>query len=94
MKVAWTRAIRFITTDGRTLVGEPILPSDDYVLGQDREPQGLQAKVIVGDDLYDTTGATRVTDEVVSVKRLLGPLKQSDVPILRCIGLNYLKHSE
>jgi hypothetical protein len=94
MKVAWSRAIRFVATDGRTLRGEPILPSEDYVIGQEQQPKGLKAKVIEGDDLYDTTGATRVTDEIVTVKKLLGPLEQSEVPILRCIGLNYLKHSK
>jgi 2-keto-4-pentenoate hydratase/2-oxohepta-3-ene-1,7-dioic acid hydratase in catechol pathway len=52
----------------------------------------LKAKVIAGDDIYSTTGSCKVTDEVVTVKTLLGPLSQSDVPILRCVGLNYAKH--
>jgi hypothetical protein len=43
--------------------------------------------------IYDTTGSTRITEEVVTVKQLLGPLAQADVPILRCVGLNYAKHS-
>ncbi|KAF4446094.1 hypothetical protein F53441_10243 [Fusarium austroafricanum] len=92
MKVAWERAIRFIATDGRTLRGEPILPSPDFDLGNTTEDTKLQAKVIEGDDLYDTTGRTKVTAEVVTVKKLLGPLEPSDVPILRCIGLNYASH--
>ena len=53
----------------------------------------MKAKVIVGADPFDTTGKTVVSDEVVSVKRLLGPLARDDVPILRCVGLNYAKHS-
>ena len=89
MKTPWSRLIRFTSTDNRILYGEPILPSEDFDLGSTTEATGLKARVIVGDDLYDTTGATKVTDEVVTVKKLLGPLKQSDVPILRCIGLNY-----
>ncbi len=93
MKVAWERLIRFAATDGRTLFGEPLLPSLDFDLGDTTEATGLQARVIEG-DIYDTTGSTKVTDEVVTVKRLLGPLAQSDVPILRCVGLNYAKHSE
>ncbi|TKA70413.1 hypothetical protein B0A49_06211 [Cryomyces minteri] len=92
MKVAWSRLIRFVATDGRTLRGEPIMPSADFDLGFVTESDKLQAKVIVGDDLYDTTGKTKVTDEVVTVKRLLGPLTKEDVPILRCVGLNYAKH--
>ncbi|CAI4212768.1 unnamed protein product [Parascedosporium putredinis] len=92
MKVAWNRLIRFVSTDGRTLYGEPILPSEDFDLGNTTEHTKLQAKVIQGDDLYDVTGKTAVTDEIVTVQELLGPLAQSDVDILRCVGLNYAKH--
>ncbi|KAF5250694.1 hypothetical protein FANTH_4137 [Fusarium anthophilum] len=92
MKVAWQRLIRFVSTDGRLLRGEPILPTPDFDLGNTTEETKLQARVIQGDDIYDTTGATRVTDEVVTVKTLLGPLVASDVSILRCVGLNYATH--
>ncbi|EXK83388.1 hypothetical protein FOQG_12405 [Fusarium oxysporum f. sp. raphani 54005] len=92
MKVAWQRLIRFVSTDGRLLRGEPILPSPDFDLGNTTEETKLKARVIEGEDIYDTTGATRVTDEVVTVKTLLGPLVASDVPILRCVGLNYATH--
>lgn len=83
-----------MAADGRVLYGEPIMPDPDFDLGITTEQTGLEAKIIQGEDLYDTTGATRVTEEVVLVKRLLGPLAQKDVPILRCIGLNYASHSE
>ncbi|KAF2212810.1 hypothetical protein CERZMDRAFT_40826 [Cercospora zeae-maydis SCOH1-5] len=92
MSIPWSRLIRFVATDGRTLRGEPLLPSPDFDLGTTTESTELQAKVIQGDDIYDTTGKTHVTDEVVTVKTLLGPLAQSDVPLLRCIGLNYATH--
>lgn len=92
MPVAWERLIRFVAEDGRVLRGEPILPSPDFDLGTTTEETKLQAKVIQGEDIYDTTGKTVVTDEVVTVKTLLGPLAQADVPILRCVGLNYAKH--
>ncbi|CAI7600711.1 unnamed protein product [Penicillium discolor] len=92
MSLPWKRLIRFIATDGRTLRGEPILPTPTTDLGFITESDKLQARVIEGDDLYDTTGKTRVTDEIVSVKTVLGPLAQADVPILRCVGLNYAKH--
>ena len=91
--VAWERLIRFVATDGRVLHGQPILPNPDFDLGNTTESTKLQAKVIIGTDLYDTTGATRVTDEVVTVKQLLGPLARENVPIIRCVGLNYAKHS-
>lgn len=94
MKVVWQRLIRFVATDGRILRGEPILPSPNFDIGSTTEETKLQAKIIVGDDIYDTTGKTKVTEEVVTVKKLLGPLAQNDVPILRCVGLNYAKHSQ
>ncbi|KAB5523032.1 hypothetical protein GE09DRAFT_488530 [Coniochaeta sp. 2T2.1] len=92
MSLAWKRLIRFVATDGRILRGEPILPTADFDVGTVTESSGLQAKVITGEDIYDTTGKTRLTDEVVTVKKLLGPLTRKDVPILRCVGLNYAKH--
>jgi hypothetical protein len=92
--VVWQRLIRFVATDGRILRGEPILPTTNFDLGNTTAETKLQAKVIVGADIYDTTGKTKVTDEIVTVKELLGPLAQEDVPILRCVGLNYAKHSK
>jgi hypothetical protein len=93
MAVAWNRLIRFVATDGRILRGEPILPSPDFDLGNTTAETHLKARIISGHDLYDTTGATEVTNEVAIVKELLGPLAQTEVPILRCVGLNYAKHS-
>lgn len=94
MKTAWQRLIRFVSTDDRILHGEPILPSEDFDLGATTEDTKLKARIITGADLYDMTGATKVTDEIATVKKLLGPLTPADVPILRCIGLNYLTHSK
>ncbi|KAH8671765.1 hypothetical protein BGZ60DRAFT_405866 [Tricladium varicosporioides] len=90
--LAWERLIRFVATDGRILRGEPILPSPDFDIGKTTNETKLKARVISGRDPYDTTGVTKVTDEVVTVKELLGPLAQEDIPILRCVGLNYAKH--
>lgn len=92
MAVPWERLIRFVAEDGRTLHGEPILPSPDFDLGTTTEATNLQARVITGSDIYDTTGQTAVSDEVVTVRKLLGPLARADVPILRCVGLNYARH--
>lgn len=93
MKVPWQRLIRFESADGRILYGEPILPSPDFDVGEVTEKDVLKAKVIEGTDLFDTSGKIKVSDETVIVKKLLGPLAQTDVPIVRCIGLNYAKHS-
>ncbi|KAJ6108033.1 hypothetical protein N7523_009356 [Penicillium sp. IBT 18751x] len=92
MSLPWKRLIRFIATDGRTLRGEPILPIPTTDLGFITEKDKLQAVVIEGEDIFDTTGKTRLTDEIVTVQTILGPLTQQEVPILRCVGLNYAKH--
>jgi len=93
MAPTWDRLIRFIATDGRELRGEPILPSAGFDVGTTTEETGLKAKVIdvQNGDVFDA--ASRVTDEVVVVRKLLGPLTTDDVPIIRCIGLNFIKHS-
>ncbi|KAL1962637.1 hypothetical protein VTN77DRAFT_9351 [Rasamsonia byssochlamydoides] len=92
MQLAWKRLIRFEATDSRVLRGEPIIPSDDLDIGFVTEETALQARVITGDDPYDVSGKTKVTDEIVTVKRILGPLAREDVPIVRCVGLNYAKY--
>lgn len=88
----WDRLIRFIATDGRELRGEPILPTPDFDVGKTSESTGLQAKVIqvANHDIFDS--ATKVTDEIATVKTLLGPVTTAEVPIIRCIGLNFIKH--
>jgi hypothetical protein len=90
----WDRLIRFIATDGRELRGQPILPSADFDVGTTTEETGLKAKVIdvKNNDIFDS--ATKVTDEEVTVKKLLGPVTVDEVPIIRCIGLNFIKHSK
>lgn len=94
MSLPWKRLIRFRALDGRILRGEPILPADEKVdLGLTTNADQLQARVISGSDIYDVTGTTQVTGEVVTVEQILSPLAQSDIPILRCVGLNYAKHS-
>lgn len=94
MSLPWKRLIRFRTLDGRILRGEPILPAESTIdLGFVTDADQLQARVIQDQDIYNTTGETKVTDEIVTVKQILSPLAPSDVPIIRCVGLNYAKHS-
>lgn len=93
MSPNWKRLIRFESTDGRVLRGEPILPSPDFDVGKTTEETQLKAKVIqvANGDIFSET--TKVTDEEVTVRKLLGPVEESEVPIIRCIGLNFIKHS-
>jgi hypothetical protein len=93
MTLPWKRLIRFETSDGQILRGEPIV-GEDVDVGLADGLAGLKARVLRGSNIFDRTGATKLTDEVVEVTRVLGPLAQSDVPIMRCIGLNYKTHSK
>ena len=95
MTLAWKRLIRFEATDGRILRGEPILPADQEIdLGFVTEKDGLKVKILSGEDIYNTTGKTTLTEEIATVQNILGPLAPEEIPILRCVGLNYAKHSE
>jgi hypothetical protein len=49
----------------------------------------LQVKVLQGDHPLSAIP----TGQIEMVARLLGPLEPSNVPIIRCIGLNYKTHS-
>lgn len=91
MRLAWSRLIRFVATDGKIYRGQPITPSEDFDLGKVTEKDQLRAQVIAGDDIYDPN-VTTITDTIVTVSKLLGPLATRDVPIIRCVGLNYTKH--
>ncbi|KAF1975539.1 fumarylacetoacetate hydrolase family protein-like protein [Bimuria novae-zelandiae CBS 107.79] len=89
---SWKRLIRFESTDGKVLRGEPILPSPDFDVGTATEATGLKAKIIdvANNDIFNP--ATKVTDQEATVKKLLGPVTTDEVPIIRCIGLNFIKH--
>jgi hypothetical protein len=89
---AWKRLIRYVSTDGSIKYGEPIVPSDEKNPDIDALAQqgGLKVKVLAGDNPL----LAKPTGEEDEVKQLLGPLTPKDVPIVRCVGLNYRTHSK
>lgn len=90
VKVPWSRLIQFVSEDdGQTYYGDAIVPSDDFDVGLPANLPSLKARVIVGDPL---SANCNVTDEVLGVKKLIGPLSSKSVPAVRCIGGNYLSH--
>lgn len=91
MSAKWTHLIRF-ESNGSVHYGDAVFPPDtkpDDVVSIAESGQ-LRAKVVEGDPL---SHQATVTDKEVSVEKLLGPLTRDQVPIIRCIGLNYMKHS-
>ncbi|KAK4118551.1 hypothetical protein N657DRAFT_583441 [Parathielavia appendiculata] len=85
--MSWTRLIRFVDDAGRETFGEPEVDSAEQV--EELLAEGnLYATEFQGPNpLASLTKGSRV-----HVKVLLDLLRPSDVPIIRCIGLNYIKH--
>lgn len=83
---SWTRLIRFVN-NGKVYLGEPILGGETDIAALIAAGKKVEAKVIDGDAFEGT-----VTDQTLSVDELLGPLTPQDVPLVKCVGLNYMKH--
>ncbi|GFZ44265.1 hypothetical protein JCM24511_01987 [Saitozyma sp. JCM 24511] len=92
--VSWSRLIRFVPA-GRSevLYGEPVATNYDDI-GAVADAGELQAKVFVVDASGPLSPSAKVTDEVVRVGKLLGPLDWDNCTDIKCIGLNYKKHIE
>ena len=87
--MAWSRLIRFIDDNDRTVFGEPCIENASE-LNAKLETGDLFAKELKGDDLFNLSAP----GEKIHVKKLAGVLTSEDVPIVKCIGLNYMKHSK
>ncbi|KAL1935397.1 hypothetical protein VTP01DRAFT_4537 [Rhizomucor pusillus] len=89
MSPVWTRLIRFVGTDNKIYFGEHIISKAEDTVNQLLATGSLEAKVIVGDVLSDEA---IITDQVIKVQSLLAPLTREQIPIMKCIGLNYKAH--
>jgi hypothetical protein len=88
---AWDRLIRYVSAnDGKIRYGEPVVSGDNPDIDELARSGSLEAKILEGTTPIDV----RPTGETDKVKQLLGPLTPKDVPIIRCIGLNYKTHSK
>ena len=90
--MSWTHLIRF-ESQGRICYGDAIFPegADPTDVAKIAHDGKLKAAAIEGDVL---SNKYKVTSEVLEVTKLLSPLTRTQVPIIRCIGLNYMKHSK
>ena len=95
--MSFERLIRFTTEDGRCLFGEPLI-SSPAELQEHLEKGILKARLLEGLEgnpwLDFEAARPHSPDEIVLVKQIIGPLDVRHVPIIRCIGLNYIKHSK
>lgn len=85
----WTRLIRFVDDNNKETFGEPCVESEQE-LTQSLSKNSLYAFEYKG----GTPTSATVRGEKVHVKALSNLFKPSDVPIIRCIGLNYIAHSK
>jgi len=89
MAPSWTHLVRFIAKeDGQIHLGQ--IDASEYpdVGLATYEGKDVSAQVVNG-DIYNG----EVTDRVMHVQQLLPPIDMKDVPIIRCMGLNYRDHA-
>lgn len=85
----WLRLVKIVDHNGNVSYGDLCVEHDTdlrFLLAQG----DLQAIRLDGDDPFDLTR----TDKKIHVARLLGVLNETNVLAMKCIGLNYVKHSE
>lgn len=87
--MAWKRLIRFLDETGQERFGDPCI-QDVEELQNLYKGGDLFAMEYHGDNPFSLTE----TGRKLKIKRLLGILNPNDVPIIKCVGLNYLKHSK
>jgi hypothetical protein len=91
--IPWDRLVRYVPQglDDTVRYGEPLLEeSQNSLVAQMAKEGTLRVRVLEGDDVL----SAKRTDQIDMVAKLLGPLMPCDVPIIRCIGLNYKTHSK
>jgi hypothetical protein len=90
--VAWERFVRYVPQGQTRTVryGDPIITESEVDRIAEIAAEGrLEVKVLQGDHPLNATP----NGQTEKVAQLLGPLEPADVPIIRCIGLNYKTHS-
>ncbi|RMJ22007.1 Fumarylacetoacetate FAA hydrolase family [Aspergillus sp. HF37] len=86
----WQRLIRFIAEeDGNTHLGEVDHAQCPDIGLASLNGEKVKARLVTG-SVFDGT----VTDTMLHVAHLLPPIGMEDVPIIRCLGLNYRDHAK
>ncbi|KAF4838804.1 Fumarylacetoacetate hydrolase domain-containing protein 2 [Colletotrichum tropicale] len=85
--MSWNRLVRFVDDNDVEHFGEPEIQNETELTGR-LEKNELWAVVFDG----ASPVSTLTKGERVHVKALRPLLAPKDVPIVRCIGLNYVKH--
>ncbi|KAL4994848.1 hypothetical protein BDV10DRAFT_197182 [Aspergillus recurvatus] len=90
MAPTWTRLIRFIAEeDGQAHLGQ-VDPTRYPDIGLAVVSGERIAVRLVTGSVFDGT----VIERILHVARLLAPIDMEDVPLIRCMGLNYRDHAK
>ncbi|KAI9730595.1 MAG: hypothetical protein M1834_005838 [Cirrosporium novae-zelandiae] len=90
MSPKWTHLIRFIAEeDGLIHLGEI-----DPTVYPDVGLAMLEGQKVTAKEIKGTAFDGVFTDKILQVKQLLCPLSYDEVPIIRCLGLNYHDHAK
>ena len=88
----WERAVRFLAAEDDAIhVGQPVDAELDIGLAY-AEGKEIKVDSFASTSLLDL--ASSPTGKILTVKTLLPPLDKTEVPDVRCIGLNYRKHAD
>ncbi|EXJ56368.1 uncharacterized protein A1O5_12635 [Cladophialophora psammophila CBS 110553] len=91
----WSHLIRF-QSNNNIYYGDAIFPkgSDPTDVVSIAAAGKLQAHIIEGDGnpISIISPGVKATGKIAPVEKLLSPIIREQVPIIRCIGLNYMKH--
>ena len=83
----WKRLIRFEDESRLPQFGEPCIGTADQLDTLLRSNE-LFALELIGDDHFNLES----TGNKIRVRKLLSIIDQGHVPVIKCIGLNYMKH--
>ncbi|OCK79786.1 fumarylacetoacetate hydrolase domain-containing protein 2A [Lepidopterella palustris CBS 459.81] len=90
MAPSWTYLIRFIAVeDGLIHLGQVDEAATTDIGLATFEKKEIKARLVTG-SVFDGV----VTDKVMTVSQLLSPISTAEVPIIRCLGLNYHDHAK
>ncbi|TFK48870.1 fumarylacetoacetate hydrolase family protein [Heliocybe sulcata] len=83
----WTHLVRFVASDdSQTYFGQLVETGGEALKSVG---EGTEVYVVKGDPLGEYT----VTQERKKIEKVLSPLAKEQVPLIKCVGLNYAKHA-
>ena len=89
--MVWNKLIRFVSGE-KIYYGQPI-EAEGLDFQKAASGRSIRARVLAVPNGIFGPGVAE-TGELLTVDKLLAPLARSDVPAIKCIGLNYKKHSQ